>query len=378
MSYHFRLWQPLPALVAALCVVTMHGASAQRGFGPPPPASPPAPVQSQQPSQGFQQSQNPVCQRLEMQLASIERGGGDSRSEAIRRNEQNASRAQADLDRLAAQQRRLGCQSAGIFSIFVAQPPQCQSLNAQVDQARSAVDRAMSDLQRSQMGGGNDLESQRQSVITALAQNNCGPQYRAAAAQPRGIFETIFGGGASGTYGGVDLSQGGTFRTLCVRTCDGYYYPVSFATSPSHFYDDEQTCRATCPNAEVVLFSHRTNEDVRSAATNRGQRYIDLPNAFRYRTNYDASCSCRKPGQSWAEAVGENRERLGRGDIIVTDEQAKQMSAPRGTQPPRAAQQGRPGAAPPAPAPAPVVVQPDPGAADRPIRSVGPAPFPVR
>jgi len=321
-------------------------------------------------------AQNPVCGRLEMQLAMIDRGAGDSRAEATRRNEQNASRAQADLDRLTTQQRRLGCQSAGIFSIFVPQPPQCQALNAQVDQARSAVDRAMGDLQRSQSGG-NDLDSQRQSVITALAQNNCGPQYRAAAA-PRGIFETIFGGGASGTYGGVDISQGGTFRTLCVRTCDGYYYPISFATSSSQFYTDEETCRNTCPAAEVMLFSHRTNEDVRSAATVRGQRYVDLPNAFRYRTNYDASCTCKRPGQTWAEAVGQSPDALRRGDIIVTDDRAKALSQP---QPVRGAPQGRPGAQPaqastqpaqPAPDPAP------PATASGSIRTVGPAGWPVR
>ena len=229
----------------------------------------------------------------------------------------------------------------------------------------------MSDLQRSQSGGGNDLESQRQSVITALAQNNCGPQYRAAAAAPqRGIFETIFGGNAN--YNGIDVSQGGTFRTLCVRSCDGYYYPISFATSPGHFAEDEQTCRNTCPAAEVTLYSHRTNEDVRSAATVQGRRYIDLPNAFRYRQQFDPTCGCRRPGQSWADAMGQSPDRtIERGDIIVNDEKSKALSQPKPD--PRTPRAGNSGALPADAAP-PQNTPVDP----RTIRSVGPTPGPMR
>src|SRR6266540_3435428 len=29
-----------------------------------------------------------------------------------------------------------------------------------------------------------------------------------------------------------------TYRTLCVRTCDGYYFPISYATNRSHFKTD--------------------------------------------------------------------------------------------------------------------------------------------
>jgi hypothetical protein len=320
-TYCFRVLAGagIVALGALWPVVT----PAQSPYGQPP--APPASIQGQ--GQGSPSPQNPVCARLETQLASVERGGGDpSRQTNIRRNEDNVNQLQSNLDRLTTQSHRLGCQSAGIFSIFTPQPAQCSSLGSQIDQARTALDRAMNELQRSQIPGGNDLESQRQSVIAALAQNNCGPQYRAAAAAPqRGVFETIFGG-ANTQYNGVDVSRGGTFRTLCVRTCDGYYYPISFATSPSHFADDEQTCRNTCPAAEVALYSHRTNEDVRSAATVQGRRYIDLPNAFKYRQTFDPTCSCRRPGQSWADALSQTPDRtLVRGDIIV-DEKGKQST----------------------------------------------------
>src|SRR5689334_3699710 len=30
----------------------------------------------------------------------------------------------------------------------------------------------------------------------------------------------------------------GSFRTLCVRSCDGFYFPISYATDRSHFKTD--------------------------------------------------------------------------------------------------------------------------------------------
>jgi len=342
-----------PAIAASALAVA--GAFAQ--------SAPPSPGQYQPPPV----QQNPYCARLETQLASVERGGGaSSRAAMVRSAEDAMNRQQAEVDRLVSQQNRAGCQAAGIFSIFTPQPPQCAGLNSRVDQARSQLNRLMSDLQRTQAGGGDDMESQRQSLLSQLAQNNCGPQYRAAATAPqRGIFDTIFNSGGSGNYGGVDISSGGSFRTLCVRLCDGYYYPISFATNPSHFADDENTCRNTCPNAEVALYSHRTNDDVRHAANVQGRRYIDLPNAFRYRQQFDPSCSCRKPGQSWADAMEQSRDRLGRGDIIVTDEKARESAAQRPVTP---ASQPAMSASQPAPVPT----------SQKPVRSVGPAAWPTR
>ena len=134
MTLHGKIRRSMAAAIA-LAVVWPGTASAQGQFQP----------------QAPQAGQNPICVRLETQLASIERGGGDpSRAATVRRFEDAVNAQQANVDRLNQQARRLGCQSAGIFSIFTSQPPQCTSLMAQVDQARSGLDRAMSDLQRSQ------------------------------------------------------------------------------------------------------------------------------------------------------------------------------------------------------------------------------------
>ena len=108
---------------AALFVVASStGTSAQGIFSSP--TSPPAQV----PNQG--QSSNPICARLEGQLAAVNRGGDDpARAEQTRRYEEAVSRQQAELDRMVAQGRRLGCESAGFFSLFSSQNPQCGSIN---------------------------------------------------------------------------------------------------------------------------------------------------------------------------------------------------------------------------------------------------------
>jgi hypothetical protein len=361
------------ASVALLAIAVPGAALAQGAYSPVPP----------QPGGGA--ATNPVCGRLEGQLAAIDRGaGGDpARAEQARKLEDTLNKQQADLDRTQSQWQRLGCQPVTLFSIFANQSPQCAPLNGQIQQMRAVIDRTTSDLQRTRHGG--DDEMQRQAVITALAQNNCGPQYRAAAAppQPRGFFETLFGivpGNQAAPAAPGDYPQvaGGAFKTLCVRTCDGYYFPISYSTSPTRFPDDEQACQKLCPATEAVLFSHRNpGEDMTQAVAGSGKLYRDLPNAFRYRREFNASCSCKALGQSWADALQGKDSTVERGDIVVNEERAKQMSQPRDAQgrpptPPPTRADARKGAAtmPIAPPDAPEPNATDP--AKRVVRPVGP------
>ncbi|HWN49917.1 MAG TPA: DUF2865 domain-containing protein [Xanthobacteraceae bacterium] len=286
---------------------------------------------------------NPVCGRLEAQLAAIDRGAGadPARAEQTRRIEETLNKQQADLDRTQSQWQRLGCQPPSLFSIFSNQSPQCGPLNNQISQMRATIDRTMAELQRSRHGADDDM--QRQGVLGALAQNNCGPQYRVAVAPQKGFFETLFGGGGapSGAIppGGADYPQigGNGYRTLCVRTCDGFYFPISYSTSPTRFAEDEQTCQKLCPATEAVLYSHRNpGEDVAQAVAGNGRAYKDLANAFRYRREFIASCSCKQAGQTWAEALGQTKDStIERGDIVVTEDRAKALSQPRSENPSR-------------------------------------------
>lgn len=352
---------------------------------------PPPPSYGGQPQYGAPPPANQVCVRLESQLALIDRGASDpARADQVKRAEDAVRQQQAELDRLQAVARRNGCESSGFF-LFGGQSPQCADVNGHIQRVRGNLDRWNSELQRLQ-GNTPDRTDQRRAILGQLAQNDCGPQYRAAAPpRPQNFFEALFGGGnvapssSPGLFpGGPDVPQTGTYRTLCVRTCDGYYYPISFSTVPSRFAEDERTCQRTCPNAEVMLFTHRNpGEDVNQAVSISGRAYRDLPNAFHYRQAVDQACSCRRPGQSWAEALGRDVT-VERGDIVVTDERAKALAQPKQEVPAKQSKQdarkkGAPEppqpvpAAQPAAAPAPPE-QPEKGT----IRSVGPQFLPPR
>ena len=288
---------------------------------------------------------HPMCMRLEGQLSAADRGGVDGRGDQYRRFEEAAGKQQQELDRTLAQSRRLGCEG-GSFFLFGGGSPQCDQLNGQIQRMRANLDRMLASMQQVQGGGnsgGNSGDEQRRAILVSLAQYDCGPQYRTASAppRPRGLFETLFGGQSGGSDPATAPGElSASFRTICVRTCDGYFFPISTATNPGRFRDDERSCQRQCPATEAVLFSHRTTgEDVSRSVSLAGKQYSELPNAFRYRQEYNSACSCRRPGESWAEALAGADDRIERGDIVVTDEKAKALSQPRQEAPARPVRQ---------------------------------------
>src|ERR1700726_299688 len=273
------------------------GASAQTT----PPGAPPPPPQA---------VVNPMCPRLGAQLATIDRGGGSgdpAKEEQIRRYQEAATKQQSELDRVTFQAKRMGCDSSGFFSLFSGQSAQCGPVNSQIQQMRANLDQITTSLERLRGGGlgGPDRDNQRRSVLLALAQNNCGPQYANALQNSGNFLSNLFGNNNPGPAPGTDVGpQSGTYRTVCVRSCDGAFFPISFATVPARFPDDEKSCKALCPAAEATLYSYRNpGEDMTSAVSINGQPYSSSPNAFRYRQEFNPSCSCKAAGQTWADAL---------------------------------------------------------------------------
>jgi hypothetical protein len=329
-------------------------------------------------------------------LAAVDRGasGGDpAKEEQIRRYQDAATKQQAELDRVTLQAKRMGCDSSGFFSLFNGQSAQCGPVNHQIQQMRGNLDQITTSLERLRSGGigGADRENQRRSVLTALAQNNCGPQYANAARGPGSFIDNLFGNNNNNSPAppGVDMGpQSGTFRTVCVRTCDGAYFPVSFSTYQARFQDDEKTCKALCPATEATLFAYRNpGEDINQAVSINGQPYTALPNAFKFRTEFNPSCACKAAGQTWSDAlksVDDKAQLEQQGDIIVTEESAKKMQQRAQPQPPpqKTAPVAKKGATAAAPAPAAAAPAADstPAAADekKSIRTVGPTFIPPK
>ena len=98
-----------------------------------------------------------------------------------------------------------------------------------------------------------------------------------------------------------------TFRTVCVRLCDGAYFPISFATTRDRFKADAAKCKSRC-GSPAKLFVGPPDGSADDLVDVRGSLYADLPNAFKYRTSYNASCSCK--GQPWESAEVERHLKL--------------------------------------------------------------------
>lgn len=347
---------------------------------------------------GAQPAVNPICPRLEAQLASIDRSGDPARDDQVRRYQDAAAKQQSELDRVTMQAKRMGCDSSGFFSLFNGRSAECGPVNTQIQQMRSNMDQITASLERLRGGGGSDRDNQRRSVLVALGQNSCGPQYQQYVNAARsnngggsGNFLTnLFGGGgdvnanpaASLPPPSADLAAPtGTYRTVCVRSCDGAYFPISFATVPGRFADDERACKAQCPAADATLFTYRNpGEDMNQAVSVNGQPYSALPNAFKYRTEFNPSCSCKAAGQTWADAlksIDDKADAQQQGDIIVTEESAKRMQQRQTGKPvPASTKKGAS-----APADAATAVPDTPTTAtdsNKQIRTVGPTFIPAR
>ena len=159
----------------------------------------------------------------------------------------------------------------------------------------------------------------------------------ATPASAQGIFERIFGGLMHSTQAPpqpptniqayVDPAanlrnhfnpppllrvETGPARAFCVRTCDGSYFPVRAHAGLSA----AEACRSFCPASQTRLYS---GGSIDSAVTSNGSRYADLDNAFVYRRQLVAGCTCNgRDAFGLAHIDATSDPTLRPGDVVVT------------------------------------------------------------
>ncbi|KRP94079.1 hypothetical protein AOQ72_22830 [Bradyrhizobium yuanmingense] len=102
---------------------------------------------------------------------------------------------------------------------------------------------------------------------------------------------------------------GGT--AYCVRGCDGRYFPAQGGDAESK----AQSCKSFCPASETSLVYGSNIDD---ATTENGKSYSDLPNAFRFRNEIVAGCTCNgKDPVGLASVKVEDDPTLRKGDIVA-------------------------------------------------------------
>ena len=254
----------------------------------------------------FQASANSAeCRDLEARLASISHGGDRTK---LRRYERAVISQRQQLERARNRQTNNGCSSflASIKS-------HCGEIRATV----AKMERNLLQLERTknQLAGGNAPKEQAR-IRSEMARKRCGATVEAnKSGQPTTFFARLFGtrgqnaggqeapDGKANTRSSTSFGTGyrrGNHRTLCVRTCDGYFFPIAYASSPQNFDNDTKACMAMCPGTEVELYSHTVPDQETDAmvSTVTGRPYTELATAFRYRDpDYQRpkTCGCNQP-----------------------------------------------------------------------------------
>lgn len=286
-----------------------------------------------------------ICSSLERQLS----GGGNKGSAGASRYAR-AAMAQGEQIAITRQQaRRAGC-GGGILSVFSMNeaPRSCRRIMNTI--GRMEANRAALIRKRDSLAGGGGYGSRR-AILAALSANGCRgakvvnvkaerklpAAIGKSAYRNKSLFEQIFREESAGSEEAplrkqkssiqkvrrgledgegvrregnsvyIPLGEGGTVRTLCVRTCDGFYFPVSFSTTSEHFPKDIAACSAMCPGAEAKLYYHSVpDEEPEQMVDLEGQPYMSMPTAFKYRVDGARStpgCTCQAQGEAQLQSV---------------------------------------------------------------------------
>lgn len=107
---------------------------------------------------------------------------------------------------------------------------------------------------------------------------------------------------------------------FCVRTCDGFGFPVGALRSRADASAHRAACVAACPGAATRLFvGSQAGGFTQARAFDDGTPYSALENAFRNRRERVADCTCQAPDPVAArlEALASDVT-LRRGDLVAT------------------------------------------------------------
>lgn len=227
--------------------------------------------------------------QLQQEMAAA-RGGGANTGEL------------ANLDQQIAQQDRIfqGTQAAMddagcyerlfIFGRALKRTPQCLNMNNRMEDARRQLSRLQERRKSLQRGGGN---RRRQAELQqALQRNGCS----GAPSDGGGLFD-FFGGPREPEYQSPiyrSINPNGRYRSVCVRLCDGFYYPVSYSTYGSRLAQDAEKCQANCAAPAELYVYRNPGQEIEQAISLQGSAYMDLPVALRYRKEYVNGCSCKQ------------------------------------------------------------------------------------
>lgn len=214
-------------------------------------------------------------------LRAERNAGGGSRSGG------DAAKIERQLAAAQADAKRSGCRRV----LFGKPGKNCPAIMSRVNQLQR-------DLARARSGGGggvlanNNSRYERDRLRNILLRNGCDVP--------------------SSRGGGMEYAGSG-YRTLCVRTCDGYYFPISFSTSRSRFKIDEAVCQSMYGGAPAELFVHFNGSPSDTAVSLKGEPILASTNAFAARHFFAEACQAQlhrglaSLGEAFLDRIAEAR-----------------------------------------------------------------------
>jgi hypothetical protein len=249
------------------------------------------------------------CLQLQRELTSAPGGGGgDDDLQAI---QAQIAQNQKVYEGTKATMEDAGCfESFFIFGRGRVRSPKCMSMNDRMEDAG----RQLSQLQqqRDAIRGGAGSKRRQAEMQDALARNGCSGQV--AAPQRRG------GGGLFDWFGGKEaepeqpqapisrsIDPSGHYRSICVRLCDGFFYPISYSTYAGRLTQDATECQSNCAAPAELYVYRNPGEEPAQAISLNGSPYADLPVAFKYKKAYVKGCSCKQAEYNPTEIESANK-----------------------------------------------------------------------
>ena len=249
------------------------------------------------------------CMQLQQDLAAA-RGGGGNR-EDVARIDQQIAQADRVFQGTRAAMEDAGCfESFFIFGRGLVRSPKCLNMNDRVEDARRQLSQLQQQRQALTGGGGN---RRRQAELQdALARSGCGGQPPAQKRRGGGLFD-FFGGGQeeqedvqqTPVYRSIDPN--GRYRSVCVRLCDGFFYPIHYSTYGSLLGQDQQSCQSNCAAPAELYVYRNPGQEIEQAVSLNGSAYMDLPVALRFKKEYVKGCSCKQAEYNPTEIEAANK-----------------------------------------------------------------------
>jgi hypothetical protein len=256
------------------------------------------------PGAGLAQTEQDIrCMQLQQELSAA-RGGGANAPELGMLDQQIA-----EQDRIY-QSTKATMDSAGcyermfIFGRALKRTPKCLRMNNRVEDARRQLARLQQQRNSLQRGGGN---RRRQAELQqALRRNGCSG---APDTGGGGLFD-FFGGPRQEYQTPIyrSINPNGRYRSVCVRLCDGFYYPVSYSTYGSRVQQDAKKCQASCAAPAELYVYRNPGQEIEQAISLSGSAYMDLPVALRYRKEFVKGCSCKQAEYNPTEIEAANKK----------------------------------------------------------------------